>query len=86
MHIVMVTDRPMRFWEAYNSGRSTQYPFGIIVLNVDSSGKRNRNTGPHMQDQIQQEQRTGNRKLRTEAASTGQCAAREVRQIRITQF
>ena len=39
MHIVMVTDRPMRFWEVYNSGRSTQYPFGIIVLNVDSTGK-----------------------------------------------
>ncbi|HUB29207.1 MAG TPA: hypothetical protein VL967_05895 [Terracidiphilus sp.] len=39
MHIVMVTDRPMRFWEVYNSGRSTTYPFGIIVLNVDSTGK-----------------------------------------------
>jgi hypothetical protein len=39
MHIVMVTDRPMRFWEVYNNGRSTQYPFGIIVLNVDSTGK-----------------------------------------------
>ena len=38
-HIVMVTDRPMRFWEVYNAGRSTQYPFGIIVLNVDSAGK-----------------------------------------------
>jgi hypothetical protein len=38
-HIVMVTDRPMRFWEVYNSGRSTQYPFGIIVLNVDKTGK-----------------------------------------------
>ena len=39
MHIVMVTDRPMRFWEVYNSGRSTQYRFGIIVLNLDSTGK-----------------------------------------------
>jgi hypothetical protein len=39
MHIVMVTDRPMSFWERYNSGRSTQYPFGIVVLNVDSAGK-----------------------------------------------
>jgi len=38
-HIVMVTARPMRFWELYNGGRSTQYPFGIIVLNVDSQGK-----------------------------------------------
>lgn len=38
MHIVMVTDRPMRFWEVYNGGRSTEYPFGIIVLNVDSKG------------------------------------------------
>jgi len=39
MHLVMVTDRPMTFWERYNSGRSTQYPFGIIVLDVDSTGK-----------------------------------------------
>jgi len=38
MHIVMVTDRPMRFWEVYNNGRSTTYPFEIIVLNVDSTG------------------------------------------------
>jgi hypothetical protein len=38
-HIVMVTNRPMRFWEVYNSGRSSDYPFGIIVLNVDSAGK-----------------------------------------------
>jgi hypothetical protein len=37
--IVMVTDRPMSYWEVYNSGRSTQYPFGIIVLNVDKTGK-----------------------------------------------
>lgn len=29
MHIVMVTDRPMRFWEAYNSGRSTQTRSGL---------------------------------------------------------
>ena len=29
----------MSFWERYNSGRSTQCPFGIIVLNVDSAGK-----------------------------------------------
>jgi len=34
----MVTDRPMRFWEVYNNGRSTMYPFEIIVLNVDSTG------------------------------------------------
>ena len=39
MRIVMVTDRPMSLWEKYNSGRTTQYPFGIIVLNVDSAGK-----------------------------------------------
>ena len=39
MRIVMVTDRPMSFWEKYNSGRTTQYPFGIIELNVDSAGK-----------------------------------------------
>jgi hypothetical protein len=37
--IVMVTNRPMSFGELYRSGRSTQYQFGIVVLNVDKNGK-----------------------------------------------
>jgi hypothetical protein len=38
-HIVMVTDRPIFFGEAYNGARSTDYQFGIVVLNVDKDGK-----------------------------------------------
>jgi hypothetical protein len=39
LHIVMVTNRPMSFGELYRSGRSTDYQFGIVVLDVDKSGK-----------------------------------------------
>jgi hypothetical protein len=39
LHIVMVTNRPMSFGELYRSGRSTDYQFGIIVLDVDKDGK-----------------------------------------------
>ena len=39
LHIVMVTNRPMSFGELYNNGRSTDYQFGIVVLNVDKDGK-----------------------------------------------
>lgn len=38
LHIVMVTDRPISFGEAYNSTRSKDYPFGIVVLDVDKDG------------------------------------------------
>lgn len=38
LHIVMVTDRPISFGEAYNSPRSKDYPFGIVVLDVDKDG------------------------------------------------
>jgi len=38
-HIVMVTNRPMSFGEVYNSGRSVDYQFGIVVLDVDKDGK-----------------------------------------------
>jgi len=38
-HIVLVTDRPISFPELYNSTRSTQYPFGIVVIDVDKDGK-----------------------------------------------
>jgi hypothetical protein len=39
MHIVMVTNRRMNFGELYRSTRSTDYQFGIIVLDVDKNGK-----------------------------------------------
>jgi hypothetical protein len=39
LHIVMVTNRPMSFGELYRSGRSTDYQFGIVVLDVDKTGK-----------------------------------------------
>jgi hypothetical protein len=37
--IVMVTNRPMSFYELYNGTRSRDYPFGIVVLDVDKDGK-----------------------------------------------
>jgi hypothetical protein len=39
LHVVMVTNRPMSFGELYRSGRSTDYQFGIVVLDVDKNGK-----------------------------------------------
>jgi len=39
LHIVMVTNRPMSFGELYRGGRSTDYQFGIVVLEVDKNGK-----------------------------------------------
>jgi hypothetical protein len=39
LHIVMVTNRPMSFGELYRGGRSLDYQFGIVVLNVDKNGK-----------------------------------------------
>jgi hypothetical protein len=39
LRIVMVTNRPMSFGELYRGGRSTDYQFGIVVLNVDKNGK-----------------------------------------------
>ena|ERR1700739_110415 len=40
LHIVMVTNRPISFGEAYHGARSRDYQFGIVVLNVDKDGKR----------------------------------------------
>ncbi|WP_433966874.1 hypothetical protein [Tunturiibacter gelidiferens] len=39
LHVVMVTNRPMSFGEMYRGGRSTDYQFGIVALNVDKNGK-----------------------------------------------
>jgi hypothetical protein len=38
-HIVLVTDRPISFPELYQGTRSSDYKFGIVVLNVDKDGK-----------------------------------------------
>jgi hypothetical protein len=38
-HIVLATNRPIAFGELYNGTRSRDYPIGILVLNVDGSGK-----------------------------------------------
>jgi hypothetical protein len=35
----MVTNRPMSFGELRNGTRSTDYQFGIVVLDVDKNGK-----------------------------------------------
>jgi hypothetical protein len=37
--IVIATDRPMDFWEATNQGRSVDYPFTIIQMQLDQNGK-----------------------------------------------
>ena len=36
--IVMVTDRPLSFGETISGSHSTEYKFGIVVLQVDSKG------------------------------------------------
>jgi len=38
-HIVLVTNRPISFAELYQGTRSRDYPFGIVVLDVDKDGK-----------------------------------------------
>jgi hypothetical protein len=37
--ILMLTDRPMSFGEAVNRGRSTDYPFTMMDLRIDGSGR-----------------------------------------------
>lgn len=78
--IVMVTDRPMSFWEAYNAGRSTQYPLWDYRAERGQQRQRNWNARAYLQNQVQQEESAENRTLRTEAASTGQRAAGEIGQ------
>lgn len=36
--IILVTDRPITFAELWRGGRSQDYPFGIIQLNLDEKG------------------------------------------------
>jgi hypothetical protein len=38
-HIVLATNRSISFPELYNGTRSTDYPIGIVVLDVDKDGK-----------------------------------------------
>lgn len=39
LHVVMATNRPITFGEQYNMTRSTDYPFSIMVFDVDKDGK-----------------------------------------------
>jgi hypothetical protein len=38
-HIVLVTDRPIGFWEATNRPRSIDYPFTLVELELDKNGE-----------------------------------------------
>ena len=38
-HIVLLSNRPITFRELWNGTRSCDYPFGIVILNVDKDGK-----------------------------------------------
>jgi len=38
-HIVLLTNRPITIRELWNGTRSRDYPFGIVILNVDKDGK-----------------------------------------------
>jgi hypothetical protein len=38
-HIVLATDRPIRFWEAANLTRTLRYPFTVIEIHLDRNGK-----------------------------------------------
>jgi hypothetical protein len=46
LRIVMVTNRPMSFGELYRGSRSTDYQFGILVLNIDKDGKSSGTLAP----------------------------------------
>jgi hypothetical protein len=37
--IVLATDRPIGFWEARNSGRSMDYPFTIVEIQLDKNDR-----------------------------------------------
>jgi hypothetical protein len=36
--IVVIADRPIQFWEQWRGTRSLQYPFGMVVLDLDRTG------------------------------------------------
>lgn len=38
-HIILATDRPIRFWEAANLTRTLRYPFTVIEIHLDKNGK-----------------------------------------------
>jgi hypothetical protein len=39
LHIVMATNRPISFPELYSGTRSTDYPIGIVTMDIDKDGK-----------------------------------------------
>ena len=38
-HVVLVTDRPIAMWEQANFTRTLQYPFTVIEMHIDPSGR-----------------------------------------------
>jgi hypothetical protein len=38
-HIVLAADRPVTFWQVWNAPMSTQLPFSVIELHVNSAGE-----------------------------------------------
>jgi hypothetical protein len=39
MLVVIATDRPIGFWEAYNQPRTVDYPFTIIEMQIGADGR-----------------------------------------------
>ena len=37
--IMIVTDRPIGFWEAWENARSTEYPFMVVQMKIGSDGR-----------------------------------------------
>jgi hypothetical protein len=37
--IVLATDRPMSFWEAWHQPRTTNYPFTVVQMHFDADGR-----------------------------------------------
>jgi hypothetical protein len=37
--IMIVTDRPIEFWEAWENSRSTEYPFMVVQMKIASDGQ-----------------------------------------------
>ena len=37
--IVIATDRPIGFWEAYDQPRTVEYPFTIVQMQIDADGR-----------------------------------------------
>jgi hypothetical protein len=78
LHIVMVTTRPMSFGELYRGGRSLDYQFRIVVLNVDKTGKGTGTLAPVCKIRFKKK-RTRGRKFRPEAFPPRKRLSAEIR-------